>query len=174
MTLRDISIRKTQPDERNAFSCGNDALDRWLHDSAVAADERALARVRCLVDDTPRILGYCALSAHVVASEQLPSRQGRGLPAEIPAVLLGKLARDKAAAGDGIGELLLAAAHRSIVTATATVAARLVVVDAIDDNATGFYETYGYKPMPRNRHRLYRRIKDLAADEDQAGLAPQN
>lgn len=75
-----------------------------------------------------------------------------------------KLARDRSAGSDGIGELLLAAAHRSIVAATRTVAVRFVIVDAIDNNAKDDYEHFGDRPMPDNPHHLYRRIKDIAAE----------
>ncbi len=165
MSLTEVSINATIPEAREVFESGNPDLDQWLRHTAINAETRGTARVHCLVDDNSMIVGYYSLNAHVVASDDLPSRQGRGLPAQVSTVLIGKLARDRSAKSDGIGELLLAAAHRSIVLATQTVAARFVVVDAIDDNAKGFYEHFGYRPMPTNPHRLYRRIKDIAAEQ---------
>ncbi len=41
------------------------------------------------------------------------------------------------------------------------VAARFVVVDAIDDNDAPFYSHYGYQPIPDTR-RLVRKLSDLA------------
>jgi hypothetical protein len=55
----------------------------------------------------------------------------------------------------------LADASSRIVAATEIVAARFVVVDAIDDNAAHFYSHYGYQPIPDTR-RLVRKLSDLA------------
>ena len=45
---------------------------------------------------------------------------------------------------EGLGELLLAEALRKAVTAGDAAAARLVVVDAIYDQAVRFYERHGF------------------------------
>jgi hypothetical protein len=40
-------------------------------------------------------------------------------------------------------------------------AARLVVVDAIDDDAAEFYRRWGFIAVPENPHRLFRKIRDV-------------
>jgi len=50
-----------------------------------------------------------------------------------------------------------------IMATTDVVAARLVVVDSIDENAVSFYAHHGYQPIPGTR-RLVRSISDLAKD----------
>lgn len=42
-------------------------------------------------------------------------------------------------------------------------AARLVVVDAIDESAARFYARHGFLATPEDPLRLYRRMKDIRA-----------
>jgi hypothetical protein len=58
--------------------------------------------------------------------------------------------------------LLLAEALRKAVAAGEAAAARLVVVDAIDDEAAKFYVHYGFIPAPGHPLRFYRRMKTSA------------
>ena len=78
-------------------------------------------------------------------------------------MLIARLALDRAHHRQGLGGVLLADASSRIVAATEIVAARFVVVDAIDDNAAHFYNHYGYQPLPDTR-RLVRKLSDLAHD----------
>lgn len=45
-------------------------------------------------------------------------------------------------------------------------AARLVVVDAINESAATFYERFGFLRTPKHPLRLYRRMKDIRASLD--------
>ncbi|WP_050803325.1 MULTISPECIES: GNAT family N-acetyltransferase [Protofrankia] len=81
---------------------------------------------------------------------------------QIPAVLLAKLALDKTLQGQGLGGLLLADAVDRIVEATRTVAARFIVVDAIDEQAVSFYIKYGFTQVPATS-RLLKRMSAAAA-----------
>jgi ribosomal protein S18 acetylase RimI-like enzyme len=76
-------------------------------------------------------------------------------------VLLARLAVDRRDQGKGSGALLLSEALRKAVAAGEAVAARLVVVDAIDDDAVRFYERFGFITAPEHPRRLYRRMKDI-------------
>lgn len=81
-------------------------------------------------------------------------------------VLLARLAVDRSEQGKGVGALLLAEALRKAVAAGEVAAARLIVVDAVDDEAVAFYERYGFVRTPEHPHRLYRRMKDVRASLD--------
>ncbi|MDA8039350.1 MAG: GNAT family N-acetyltransferase [Actinomycetota bacterium] len=109
------------------------------------------------------VVAYFTLAGHVIEREDLPSRIGRGSPDRIPAVLIARLALHRDLHGQGHGGSLLADASRRIVAATDIVAARFVVVDAINDEAAGFYTHYGYQPLP-GTGRLVRKISDIAND----------
>lgn len=58
---------------------------------------------------------------------------------------------------------MVAEALRKAVPAGEAAAARLVVVDAIDNNAVRFYQRFGFVTAPGHTHRLYRRMKDIRA-----------
>lgn len=67
---------------------------------------------------------------------------------EIPAVLLARLALSESLHGQGLGAVLVADALQRVVDATRTVAARLVVVDALHERVARFYETLGFRRIP--------------------------
>ncbi len=94
------------------------------------------------------MVAYCTIAAHLLVRDDLPRSLGRGNPAQIPAVLLARLALDKALQGQGLGGVLLAEALGRVVDATRTVGARFLIVDAIDESATGFYVKYGFRSIP--------------------------
>jgi Acetyltransferase (GNAT) domain len=69
-------------------------------------------------------------------------------------VLLARLALDRSLQGQGLGGELLVDALSRAVQASEVAAARLVVVDAIDEAAAAFYEHHGFVAVPGNRQRL--------------------
>ena len=147
----------------STFECGNEELDNWLRRHALAAQQMDSARTFLLVRND-RVVGYISLTVGSVLRADAPARLVRGLPAyPIGMVLLARLAVDRSEQGKGLGALLLAEALRKAVAAGEAAAARLVVVDAIDDAAVRFYERFGFIAAPEHPHRLYRRIKDVRA-----------
>ena len=145
------------------FSCGEPSLDEWLVEHARTAEAKRTARTFVWVGDDGDVAGYYAITAHLLDRGSLPLRLGRGDPSEIPAVLLAKLALRKDLHGQGLGAELLADALDRIVGATKVVAARYVVVDAIDDGACDFYAHHGFLQVPAHERRLVRRVSDVAA-----------
>lgn len=107
-------------------------------------------------------VAYYSLTAHLLQREELPRALGRGGPRQIPAALLARLALDRSLGGQGLGGALLAEALGRVIAATETVAARFVVVDAIDERAASFYEHHGFHPIPETR-RLVQKVSDIAA-----------
>lgn len=92
-----------------------------------------------------------------------------GMPAyPVGVALLARLAARADHHGQGIGALLLAEALRKMVAAREVVAARLAVLDAIDENAARFYAHHGFVPVPERPLRLYRRLKDVHASLERA------
>lgn len=77
-------------------------------------------------------------------------------------MLLARLALDEHLHGQGLGGALLADALKRVVAATALVAARFVVVDALHETATAFYEHHGFRRVP-DTLRLVQKISDVVA-----------
>ncbi len=150
------------------FSSGQDDLDSWLHNHAVASHQMDSARTFVLVEER-RIIGYFSLSMGSVRRADPPPVLVRGLPGyPVGMVLLARLAVHTNHQGHGVGGLLLAEALRKAVTAGEAAAARLVVVDATDQTAVRFYARHGFVAVPEYPLRLYRRMKDI-----RASLPPQ-
>lgn len=147
----------------NGFDCGNDELDGWLRRHALAVQAMDTARTFVLVVG-PEVLGYFSLTMGSVQRRNAPAKLVRGLPRyPVGVVLLARLAVHRDIQGRGLGGRLLAHALRKALTAGEAAAARLVVVDAVDDNAVGFYQRHGFIAVPEHPHRLYRRTKDIRA-----------
>jgi GNAT superfamily N-acetyltransferase len=117
--------------------------------------------VWCRADEDV-VVGYYSLAGHRLARDDLPKGIGRGSPAEVPAVLLARLAIDANLQGQGLGGALLADALTRVVAATELVAARFVVVDALHEDAATFYEHHGFHRIA-DTLRLVQKISSVGA-----------
>jgi GNAT superfamily N-acetyltransferase len=143
------------------FDCGNEQLNAWLVEHALASQRADLARTYLALDGGA-VAGYVSLTTGSVRREDAPRRYARGMPRyPIPTILIARLAVDRRHQRRKLGSRLLAEALRRAVAASDAVAARLVVVDAIDDEAAVFYRRWGFIDVPDNPHRLYRKISDI-------------
>jgi predicted N-acetyltransferase YhbS len=81
-------------------------------------------------------------------------------------VLLARVAVDQSQQGKGVGAMLLADALRKSVAAGEVAAARLIVVDAVDEEAPDFYQRFGFVQAAENPLRFCRPLKDVRASLD--------
>ncbi len=146
------------------FEPGNAGVDLWLRRHALAAQQMDSARTFVLVQDG-RVLGYFSLTMGSVQRLRTRFSQIGTRPAFL--IQLGWSCWPVwrwtvGSQGRGFGALLLAEAppegRRPLVSAAA---ARLVVVDAIDQQAAQFYARHGFIAVPEYSSRLYRRMKDV-------------
>jgi predicted GNAT family N-acyltransferase len=152
--------------ERAGFTCGAEALDRYLHQQARQDADKHVAAPFVLVDP-PRVevLGYYTLSASVADVKDVAADLARKLPRypQLPVTLIGRLAVHERLKGQGAGALLLMdALHRSL-THSVEIAATAVVVDAKDDAAADFYRHFDFRPLQRSARRMYLPMKTVAA-----------
>lgn len=145
----------------STFDCGNDQLTSWLIRHALASQRADLARTYVALQGE-HVVGYLSLTTGSVRRDEAPKRYSRGMPAHpIPTILIARLAVDHRHQGQQLGRRLLAEALRLAVAASDAAAARLVVVDAIDEPAAAFYRKWGFVEVPENPLRLYRKISDI-------------
>lgn len=159
---RFVSRHIRPDDDLRRFRSGRTELDEWLRESALHAEAMRSGRTWVWTRDGA-IAAYYTLAGHVLEREQLPGKLARDSPNRIPAVIIAKLALHEDLHGRRLGGVLLADASRRIVAATDVVAARLVVVEAIDDAAAAFYEHFGCRRIEGVR-RLVQKVSDIAAD----------
>ncbi|HKH51674.1 MAG TPA: GNAT family N-acetyltransferase [Mycobacterium sp.] len=148
------------------FDSGNEVLDGWLRRHAIAAQRMDSART-FVATRNGRVIGYFGLTMGSMLRAEAPVKLVRGMPAyPVGMVLLARLAVDQSQQGRGVGAMLLAEALRKAIAAGEAAAARLIVVDAVDEDAAAFYQRYGFVRTPENPLRLYRRMKDVRASLD--------
>ena len=146
----------------DVFVSGKPQLDVWLKQSALHAQSNRTARTFVWHRGDGVVVAWFSLAASLARRDDLPKRVSRGSPLLIPAVLLARLALDQTLHGQGFGAQLLLDAASRVVAATGFVGARLLLVDAIDEEAVTFYERYGFERVP-GQLRLGQKIGDLAA-----------
>ncbi len=142
--------------DRNAFRCGVEALDLYLHRQANQDARRNVATVFVAENlVTEAIHGFYTLSMAAVLLELLPERLRKKMPRypTLPAVRLGRLAVAEGARGVGLGEhLLMDAIARSLANEVAWAA---FVVDAKDETARSFYAKYGFQSLLDEANHLF-------------------
>lgn len=143
--------------DKEAFCCGEAALDEYLKRYARQDQNRDLSRTFVAVEPGQRqVAGYYSLSSASIGPSSVPPEELKGLPKyDVPVVLLGRLAVDQRCQGLGLGEaLLLDACHRTR-RLSEEVGIRALVVHALHPRARGFYLRYGFLPHADNELHLY-------------------
>ncbi len=150
--------------DRTGFQCGVVALDRYLKKQAKQDIKRRISRVFVATKpDNPKVvIGYYTLSTLSIELNQLPEKLARKLPKHpVPAALIGRLAISNAAQGQGVGKMLLADAIKRTLAVSDQIAIYAMVVDAINDNARGFYEQFGFTRLSDDSPRLFLPLKSI-------------
>jgi GNAT superfamily N-acetyltransferase len=131
------------------FACGEESLDRWLQSYAGQGERRDSTRTFVAADAHARVRGYYTLVAgqieHGQATEEVRKGLSRHFP--IPVAILARLAVETRSQGQGLGARLLSDALERICRAAQEVAVRAVVVHAIDERASAFYEHFGFRSL---------------------------
>lgn len=142
--------------DRAAFSCGVEALDRYLQRQATQDAKKHVAVVFVLTPDGKTIAGFYTLSQYTVELDAVPEEIAKKLPKYplVPATLVGRLAVSVKYRGQRLGErLLMDALHRCLM-GSRQLASAAVIVDAKDDVAVAFYKKYGFLELPQVVNRL--------------------
>lgn len=157
MSPRAASARVLPPErlaghhDVSTFDNGRHAtLDAWLRDRAYASEGlSARTYVVCGADAPTRVVGYYAISTAMEQRIAMPNAKlRRGMPEQIPLLLIGRLAIDRGFQGIGLGTNLLADALRRCIAASEIAGVRAVAAHAIDDDAVGFYQRHGFMLSP--------------------------
>lgn len=143
--------------DRQDFDCGRPALNGWLHQVARQHQAKGLSNTFVAVmDDVPEhICGYYALTLTEVDRHTLPQMYHKKLPRRIPGVRLGRLAVDLRYQGKRLGELLLIDAISRTQRVHQEAGVVGLFVDALDEQATGFYRHFGFMATPDNPLMLF-------------------
>ena len=163
MTAR-FRIEALAPEhDRAGFSCGSDALDRYLREQA-SQDMRRRTSVCYVAVETRSgaIAGYYTLAASSVPLTDISEAMAKKLPRYplVPVARLGRLAVGVAFKGQQLGAALLwDAGSRAIQSGMGVFA---LVVDAKDEVAAAFYPHHGFTAFSSHPLTLVLPIATLA------------
>jgi GNAT superfamily N-acetyltransferase len=145
------------------FTCGQPQLDRFLIRHALQAQQANSSQTYVAVTDN-EIVGYYTIVAGEVSHAQAPERVVKGMPRHpIPLLVLARLAVHTKAQGRGLGAgLLLDALGRTLQVAD-MIGVRALAVHAKDEQASAFYQHFGFTPSPTDPRHLFMIIKDIRA-----------
>ena len=149
---------------RAGFDCGKPPLDEFLRSFVTQYERRRLGRtfVAVRAADPPTVSGYYTLAAGSVAFPDLPRETAVKLPRHpVPVVLLARLAVDRSAQGRGLGRTLLVDALQRALGLSASLGIFAVEVQAIDEDAAGFYSKFGFAPLLDSPRHMYMPISAI-------------
>jgi predicted GNAT family N-acyltransferase len=155
-----LTIEKLSPHhDRQSFDCGMEDLNTYLHKYSGQHELKGIGRTYVATKELDiRVLGYYTISSSAVAFDVVPANLPRH---PVPVALIGRLAVDKTARGQRLGETLLIHALRSAQLAAKIVGIYAVVVDALDDSAKRFYLKYGFVELTDDQLHLYLPMKTI-------------
>lgn len=136
--------------DRQAFDCGETALNEFLQRYARKSHELGGAKTFLAIDDADgtTILGFYSLSPGAVEYARTPEIVRRGLARhDVPCFRLARLAVDRRVQKRGLGGQLLLAAGRRCLRASAEVGGVALLIDARNDAVAGWYASYGAVPL---------------------------
>lgn len=146
------------------FDCGKPALTDWLRRYARMNPGGRMTQTYVIHVDN-RVIGYYSLCPGSIQRESAIPRILQGITghADIPIILLARLAIDVGEHGKGLGAALLKDAFHRAINAAVAIAGRAIVVHAIDDDAVRFYEQFDFEPSPNDDRTLMILMKDVRA-----------
>ena len=138
--------------DRNGFTCGVESLDRYLMTQA-GQDVRRKANAVFVLSreaEPDRVLGYYTLCAMAVSRGEVPDAARKHVPRYplVSCTLIARLAVAKNRQSQRLGSILLADALRRAFASANTVGSSMVIVDALDEAAAGFYAVHGFVRLP--------------------------
>lgn len=151
--------------DRNAFVCGDAALDAYFRQTAMQHQRNRISAVVVQVDTTDgAVNGFYTLASHRIDATALTGAGGRGLPKNglLPATLLGRLAIRLGGQQRGSGTNLLTDAVIRAYTAV-QVGSVAVVAEMKTPDLIRFYGTLCFVTLPESDTRVILPMTTIAA-----------
>ena len=138
--------------DRGSFTCGVESLDRYLKTQAGQDVRRKANAVFILseIGEPNRVLGYYTLCAMAISQGDVPEAARKHIPRYplVSVTVIGRLVVAKDRQGQRLGKVLLADALQRAFDSASTVGSSMVIVDALDEAAAGFYAAHGFVRLP--------------------------
>jgi ribosomal protein S18 acetylase RimI-like enzyme len=149
--------------DRAEFDCGTNELNKYLRRTARQHLDKGMSRTFVLIDDDSptKIFGYYTLAACEIHVEKLPRKYSKKYPPKAPAAKLARLAVSKNNQRQGFGTLMVVNAIERILSVSENLGIIGFFVDAKNEEAKGYYERFGFIPLPENPLELFLPIATL-------------
>lgn len=159
------TLERLRPDHiRSEFDCGDPEMNLWLRDRAMTFQDSRVSYVHVLADPSSRILGFFTLSSFTVHLPRLDAatqRDYKEYRCNLPAILIGKLARDRSVRDRKVGEYLVEQALRkSLELANMGMGCVFVAVEA-SDKRIPWYQDLGFTRASSQSNLLYMPVADI-------------
>ncbi len=143
--------------DRAGFDCGKPALNQFLQRQARQNADRSVGVTHVAVAQAGdrKIMAYYTLLTRVVSAEIVPNAK---LPrGDVGVALLGRLAVDHSAQGQGLGRLCLLRAMTQVEHAAREIGIYALVLDALDAEARTWYLRldFGFQPLLDDPNHLF-------------------
>ena len=161
-TLSIETLSKTH--NRNAFDCGNKALNHFLQKIARQHSEKGLSKTFVLIDTEHPvdIIAYMSLVVCEVLAENIPHQWKNKYPKRIPAAKLAKLAVAHNKQRKGYGEILLIEAMQKTLTVSYTLGIAGLFVNAKHEQAKAYYNQFDFISLPKQLDNLFLPLSTIA------------
>lgn len=149
--------------KRKDFSCGLVELNNYIKQYVSQDVKRKLAVCYVLEDEDKNVIAYYTLSSGRVDLSDIPDDLKSSLKyAEIPVVIIGRLAVHVDYQGNKLGQILLIDALKRIIEISALVGNHAVIVDPINESTEKFYSKFGFIRL-KDSKRMFLPLKTVAA-----------
>jgi len=146
---------------RKNFDCEEPSLNDYLQKYARKHGQNDVSQTHVLFDyQLKRIVSYYSMSSQSVKKESLAKMNNFPVK-EIPSVLIGRLAVDKNAKGQGNGGKTLVEALKKIKALSREIGIQMIIVDALHESAKNFYKAYDFLEFDDQPMRLYKKVSDI-------------
>ncbi len=163
----------SKPHDRKSFNCGDARMNDFLQRYARQSHEQNASKTFCAIDSAipNRILGFYTITPSAVAHDDVPAAMTKGLAQhEVAGFKLARIATDVTVAGRGLGGQLLSAAALRCLRIVAEAGGVLLIIDAKDERAAGWYAGYGAEPLQGKPLMLVMPLKIFEPDLKAKGL----
>ena len=144
----------------DGFDCGKPPLNDWLIRHARQAQASASAKTY-VVSEGDRVAGYFSLTVGQAGALEVPARIRKGMGSyPIPVVILARLAVSLHDQGKGIGTGMLQDAIRRTLAIADQAGVRALLTHPIDEEASRFYQRFGFESSPIREQQLLLLLKD--------------
>jgi len=158
--------------DRKSFDCDDADLNEFLQKHARQNHENGSSKTFCAIDDAnpARVLGFYSLTPASIPYDDLPDPLKKGQPRhDAGGFLLARLATAKELQGQGLGGQLLLAAGKRCLRVAEEGGGVMMVIDAKNDRAAKWYESYGALRLQDSPMTLVLPLKTIRAILEEVG-----